>query len=256
VLIPADDTSGRAGTSALQCLYGERRRVEGHVPTRLAATTGGQAHAERSSPASRPCPAQRTVGGAGAFARLPQRVGVRLLHELRRALPPTIFFFVGFNFIVLTTNLITRFDRAPLLHPILFKTAVYWVAVFLARLAERFVHFSVVDGHRPGAFAAYLLSSFSWQRFTAISLWILVLFLLYVTASEFIQLFGPAEMRRLLFAYRPSQLQLNRRQRARELLRLSRLTDAHAVDQFRDPGSAAHQQLVAIVERLARAPKP
>jgi len=83
-----------------------------------------------------------------------------------------------------------------------------------------------------------------------------VLFLLYVTASEFIQLFGPAEMRRLLFASRPSELHLNKRQRARELLRLSRLTDEHAIDQFRDPGSAAHQQLVAIVERLARTPQP
>ena len=233
---------------------------------------------------------EASAGQVGVVSALPRRIGARVLHELRGALPPTIFFFVGFNFIVLTTNLlvadyaaavsnfmlatlaalvvgkavltanalpfITRFDRAPLLQPILFKTAVYWVAVFFARLAERFVHFSVVDGHRPGDFAAYLLSSFSWHRFTAISLWILVLFLLYVTASECIQLFGPAEMRRLLFAYRPSQLQLNRRQRARELLRLSRLTDAHAVDQFRDPGSAAHQQLVAIVERLARAPKP
>ena len=205
-------------------------------------------------------------------------------------MPPTIFFFVGFNFIVLTTNLLVAeyavavsnfmlatvaalvvgkavitanampflklFDRAPLIQPILFKTAVYWVAVFLARLAERFVHYAVVDGHRPGEFAAYLLSSFSWQRFTAISLWILVLFLLYVTVSEFLQLFGPAEMRRLLFASRPTELHLNRRQRARELLRLSRLTDEYAVDQFRDPGSAAHQQLVAIVERLARAPQP
>src|SRR5262249_49231946 len=114
----------------------------------------------------------------------------------------------------------------------------------------------VVDGHRPGEFAAYLLSSFSWHRFTAISLWILVLFLIYVTASEFIQLFGPAEMRRLLFVSRPSELHLNRRQRARELLRLGRLTDAPAVDQLRDRGSAAHQQLIAIVERLARAPKP
>jgi hypothetical protein len=231
-----------------------------------------------------------SAGRAGAFSMFPRRVGARILHELRSALPPTIFFFVGFNFIVLTTNLlvadyatavsnfllatlaalvvgkavitanampfITRFDRAPLIQPILFKTAVYWVAVFFARLAERFVHFSVVDGHRPGEFAAYLSSSFSWHRFTAISLWILVLFLLYVTASEFIQLFGPAEMRRLLFASRPSELQLNRRQRARELLRLSRLTDEHAVDQFRDPGSAAHQKLVEIVERLARAPKP
>jgi hypothetical protein len=34
------------------------------------------------------------------------RIGARLLHEAREALPPTIFFFVGFNLIVLTTNLL------------------------------------------------------------------------------------------------------------------------------------------------------
>jgi hypothetical protein len=62
----------------------------------------------------------------------------------------------------------------------------------------------------------------SWHRFSAISLWILALFFIYVTASEFSHLFGPDEMRRLLFTRPPSDLQLNRRQRLRELLRLSR----------------------------------
>ena len=81
-----------------------------------------------------------------------------------------------------------------------------------------------------------------------------MLFLIYVTASELSQLLGPAEMRRLLFTYRPSELQLNRRQRARELMRLNRLADEHDVDEFRDAGSAAHHQLVEIVERLARTP--
>ena len=33
-------------------------------------------------------------------------IGARLLHEAREALPPTLFFFIGFNFIVLTTNLL------------------------------------------------------------------------------------------------------------------------------------------------------
>src|SRR5215813_4791016 len=231
-----------------------------------------------------------SAGRAGAVSMLPRRVGARIILELSRALPPTIFFFVGFNFIVLTTNLLVAdygaavsnfmlatlaalvvgktvitansmpfiklFDRAPLIQPILFKTAVYWVAVFFARLAERFVHFSFVDGNRPGDFPAYLISTFSWHRFTAISLWIFVLFLIYETASEFTQLLGPAEMRRLLFTYRPSELQLNRRQRARELLRLSRLADEHEAAEFRDPRSAAHHQLVEIVERLALTPKP
>jgi hypothetical protein len=34
------------------------------------------------------------------------RIAARLLHEVREALPPTIFFFVGFNFEVLTSNLL------------------------------------------------------------------------------------------------------------------------------------------------------
>ena len=226
-------------------------------------------------------------GSAGAVSTLSRRIGARILHELREALPPTIFFFVGFNFIVLTTNLLVAnyavavsnfmlatvaalivgkavitanampflklFDRAPLIQPILFKTAVYWVAVFFTRLAERFVHF-LFEGNSPLDFATYLMSSFSWHRFIAISLWIFVLFMIYVTASEFSQLLGPREMRRLLFAYRPSALQLNKRQRARELMRLNRLADEHDVAAFRDADSAAHRKLVDIIERLARTP--
>src|SRR6185437_11681516 len=101
----------------------------------------------------------------------------RIGHELRQALAPTAFFFIGFNFIVLTTNLLVaqylvavsnfmlatvaalvvgkavlvankipllrRYDRAPLIQPILFKTAFYWVVVFLARLLERFARFAL-----------------------------------------------------------------------------------------------------------------
>jgi hypothetical protein len=158
---------------------------------------------------------------------------------------------------VITANampFLKRFDRAPLIQPILFKTATYWVAVFVARLGERFVHF-IVEGGEPGRFGEYLTSTFSWHRFSAVSLWIFALFLIYVTASEFSQLLGPDEMRRLLFAYRPSELQLNRRQRARELMRLHRLADEHDIDEFRDSRSAAHHKLVDIVERLARTAK-
>lgn len=214
-----------------------------------------------------------------------RRIGARLLHEVREALPPTIFFFIGFNFIVLTTNLLVaeylvavsnfmlattaalvvgkavlvankmpllrRYDRAPLIQPILFKTTFYWVVVFFARLLERFVHF-MLAGNSASDFPAYLVTTFSWHRFSAISLWILALFLIYVMASEMSHLFGPGELRRLFFTSRPSELQLNRRQRMRELLRLSRLTDAHSAGEFRDPASDAHRELVEIIGRLAR----
>ena len=227
-------------------------------------------------------PIAEPVGKAAGIAR---RIGIRLFHEVREALPPTIFFFMGFNFIVLTTNLLVaqymvavsnfmlatmaalvvgkavlvankmpllrRYDRAPLIQPILFKTAFYWVIVFFARLLERLAHF-LVEGNSPGDFGSYLITTFSWHRFSAISLWIFVLFLIYVTVSEFSHLFGPGEFRRLLFTRRPSELQLNRGQRMRELLRLSRLADTHTVDEFRDPASAPHRELIDIVQRLAR----
>ncbi len=227
-------------------------------------------------------PAVEPVGKAAGPAR---RIGVRLLHEAREALPPTIFFFLGFNFVVLTSNLLVaryvvglsnfmlatmaalvvgkavlvankvpllrRYDRAPLIQPILFKTVFYWVIVFLVRLLERFVHF-LFEGNAPKDFGSYLITTFSWHRFLAISLWLFVLFLIYVTASEFSHLFGPGEIPRLLFTRRPSELQLNRRQRMRELLRLSRLADAHRRNEFGDPTNPAHREAIEIVRRLAR----
>jgi hypothetical protein len=76
-----------------------------------------------------------------------------------------------------------RYDRAPLIQPILFKTLVYWAVVFVARF-EAFVHFWLVDHNRIGDFLPHMIAIFSWHRFAAIQLWILVLFLIYVTASE------------------------------------------------------------------------
>ena len=222
---------------------------------------------------------------ANKTAGVARRIGVWIVHEWLEMLPPTIFFFIGFNFIVLTTNLLVaqylvavsnfmlatlaalvvgkavlvankmsllrRYDRAPLIKPILYKTAFYWVVVFLVRLLERFVHFAA-EGNSPSDFPSYLVNTFSWHRFSAISLWIMALFLIYVTATEISHLFGPGELRRLFFTSRPSELQLNRRQRLRELLRLSRLADAHSAGEFRNSASGAHRELVEIVERLAQ----
>src|SRR5215471_9603533 len=136
----------------------------------------------------------KTVG----FAR---RAGAFLLHEFREILPPTIFFFVGFNLILLTTNLILadysvafasfmlatgaalvvgksvlvanamavlrRYDRAPLIQPILFKTVFYWAIVFIARLLEHFIRFWLIE-HRPiSDFVPHMAATFSWHRFAA-----------------------------------------------------------------------------------------
>jgi hypothetical protein len=224
------------------------------------------------------------------LAGLAGRIGGWWLHEMREILPPTIFFIVGFNLVVLTTNLILAqykvafasfilattaalvvgkavlvannlpwlrsFDRAPVIWPILYKTLFYWAVVFVVRLLEHFVRFWIVERNPVGggAFVRHVAATFSWDRFAAIQIWIFVLFLVYVTASEFNELFGQGELGRVLFTHRSSELQLNRRQRIRELVRLSRLADAHSVDEFRDPTSAAHNELVEIVRRLARRP--
>src|SRR5689334_1759764 len=123
---------------------------------------------------------------------LAARIGHGLLHEIRLALPPTIFFFVGFNLILLTTRLLLenylvqlagfmvatvsalvvgkavlvadkmpflrRFDGAPLAAPILFKSAIYTIFVLLARLIEAFAHYAGQGGHvGGGAFVEHVI---------------------------------------------------------------------------------------------------
>jgi hypothetical protein len=225
--------------------------------------------------------------GASGFLR---RAKTFLLHELEEILPATIFFFLGFNLIVLTTNLLvadyfvtvgnfmlatvgalligkavavanampqmSRYYRTPLIRPILFKTVFYWTAVLIVRLIERWIEYLFSKDYVFGGFLNHEIETFSWHRFAAIQIWVLVLFLVYVTGSEFNRLFGHGELRRILFTYRPSELQRNRRQKIYELVRLGKLADAHSMDEFRDPTSAAHAQLVNILSRLAVKPQP
>jgi hypothetical protein len=227
------------------------------------------------------------TSASGGFAR---RTGAFLLREFREILPPTIFFIIGFNLILLTTNLILAnygeqfssyllataaalvvgkavlvanamrsiryYDRAPLIRPILFKTVFYWAIVFVARLLEHWIKYWLVEHHPLGTFLPHMIATFSWDRFIAIQLWIFVLFLVYVAATEFNHLFGEGELWHILFTSRPSELPLNRRQRILELVRLSKLADTHSVDDFRDPTSTAHTQLIDIVRRLAGEPRP
>src|SRR5262249_10303039 len=119
------------------------------------------------------------LGADDGRNRFAHGAGTFFLHEFREMLPPTIFFFVGFNLIVLTTNLILadyavgfasfmlataaalvvgksvlvanamavlrRYDRGPLIRPILFKTVFYWAIVFIARLLEHFIRFWLIE---------------------------------------------------------------------------------------------------------------
>ena len=206
------------------------------------------------------------------------------LAQLKHVLPPTVFFFVGFNLILWTKRLILeehgvefsgfltatlaallvgkavlvtdnlpfmrRFDGAPIIQPILFKSAIYWLCVFIVRIAEGLVHF-LWDGGSLADFPTYLIGHFSWSRFLSIQIWLMVLFLIYVTAHELNTLFGDGELNRLFFRWRASEAKLTRRHRIRLLTRLNRLTEANPIEAFTERGSPAHVELVDILHQLA-----
>src|SRR4051794_33677280 len=206
------------------------------------------------------------------------------LAQVKHVLRPTIFFFVGFNLILWTKRLILeehgvefggfltatfaallvgkavlvtdnlpfmrRFDGAPIIQPILFKSAIYWGCVFMVRIAEGLVHFLWAGGSLAD-FPAHLIEHFSWARFLSIQIWLMVLFLIYVTIHELNTLFGDGELNRLFFRWRSSEAKLTRRQRIRLLTRLNRLTESNPIEAFSERGSPAHAELVDILHQLA-----
>jgi hypothetical protein len=214
------------------------------------------------------------------------RIGEVLLREFRLVIPPTLFFFVGFNLILVTKRLfladyliaytgfliattsalivgkvvlvadklafLAWFDDEPLAYPILFKTVVYTALVFIARLLEAFIHY-LVDGNAIGGgqFIRHELGQFSWPHFIAIQMWIFVLFLIYVTATELDELFGDGELYKILFKRRSSAAKATRRARIRMLTRLARLTEAYTADQLVDRGNRAHTEFVGLLRGLA-----
>lgn len=207
--------------------------------------------------------------------------------QVKHVLPPTIFFLVGFNLILATKALILRehdiefsgyltatvaallvgkavlitdslpfmrrFDGAPLIQPILFKSAFYWLCVMFVRIVEQLIHF-LADGGAIGDFPAFLADRFSWARFLSIQIWLMVLFLVYVTIHELDTLFGDGELYRLFFKWRSSEAKLTRRRRIRLLTRLNRLTEANSIETISDRDSAAHSELVSILRELASPP--
>ena len=222
-----------------------------------------------------------------ARARFSRRAFDWWLAQVKHALPPTIFFFVGFNLILWTKRLILeeqgiefsgfltatvaallvgkavlitdklpfmrRFDGSPMIQPILFKSTFYWLCVLIVRLAEGLVHFLAAGG-AIAEFPEHLIQHFSWSRFLLIQIWLMVLFLSYVTIHELNMLFGDGELFRVFFRWRSSDAKLTRRQRIRLLTRLNRLTEATPIDAFSELTSPPHAELVDILQQLASSP--
>ena len=160
-----------------------------------------------------------------------------VIKELREVLPPTVFFAISFNLLVLTTQLILadymvhlgsfmlatttalvvgksvlvanampflrRFDTAPMIQPVLFKTMVYWAVVFLVRFLERLVEYLFAGG-TLSRIPEYVAAHFTWHRFAAIQIWIFVLFLIYTSVEELNARLGDRELMKIFFTRRSS----------------------------------------------------
>lgn len=218
---------------------------------------------------------------------LPTRRGGWLLGLLHHMLPPTLYFFVAFNLIVLTTNLlvhdywfklsgfllatttalvvgkavllankirlIERFRGAPLIQPILYKTVFYTLIVFVVRLLERFLHLVIDSRGFSMAFQAEV-QDFRWNHFAAVQIWIFTCFLIYVTAAEISTLLGEGQLFRLFFRHRSSEHRLTRRQHVRALMEISRLAETTPREKLLDPATPQGERLATIVDALRRRP--
>ena len=162
-----------------------------------------------------------------------------VVKEFREALPPIVFFLVGFNLVELTTQLfladymarlanymiattmalivgkavlvadvlpfIRRFDTAPMIWPVLFKALVYWAVVFAARFLEALIEY-LIGGGALAAIPEYVASHFTWHRFLAIQIWILVLFLVYASLKELNARLGEGGLADIFFSRRANRL--------------------------------------------------
>ena len=158
-----------------------------------------------------------------------------LVKEFKELWPPTLFFAVGFNLIVLTIDLILadylrtfgsflvatttalvvgksvlvadampflrRFNTAPIIVPVLFKTIVYWAVVFIVRFLEKLCEY-LFSGGTFGSVREYVVMHFTWHRFAAIQIWIFVLFLIYTSVAELNAVLGAGQLRRIFFIKR------------------------------------------------------
>ena len=143
-----------------------------------------------------------------------------------------------------------RFDSAPLIRPILFKTVVYWSVVFLVRFLEQLIEF-LFHGGKLAEIPEYVAVHYTWHRFAAIQIWIFVLFLIYTSVIELNTLFGDGELAKILFTRNSSEQKLNRRQRIRALVKLGRLTEAHSLDELQDRSTPAHAEMIGLIAGLA-----
>jgi len=155
-----------------------------------------------------------------------------LKHELHELIPVTVFFFVAFELLAVTEalmlkqygvsvsaflgalilallvakavvisdhfSLLNRFSDQPLSYNIVWKTAIYFAALFAVRYAEHFIHFWRQTGELAGA-NRRMLNEMVWPHFWAVQLWSAVLLLVYCAFRELVRVLGSERMIQMFF---------------------------------------------------------
>ncbi len=163
-----------------------------------------------------------------------ERIFRKLRQEFLRVLPPTIFFFVAFNVISINKALmlrvygidfagfatatvgallvgkvvlvadklpvINRFPEKPLIYNVVWKTAIYMLAVFIVRYLEHLLP-AVLEAGSVSGVHAHLVEEIAWPRFWSVQLWLFVLFFVYAVAHELVRLIGRDRMLQIFFGF-------------------------------------------------------
>lgn len=156
-----------------------------------------------------------------------------LKHEIAAMLPSLVFFLIGFNLIAYTLGLALEpygisyasaakasigalviakvvliidhlpfagsFSERPLIRPILFRTVIYTAFTMLVHILEELIRDSIRAGNLSAGLEAWQ-TDLVWQHLLFVALWVLVLFLAFVTFDEIRRGYGLPTLPRMLWA--------------------------------------------------------
>ena len=159
-----------------------------------------------------------------------------LKHELLELIPVTLFFFVSFQLLAFTQQLLLkqfgistsafvsatimalvvakvvlitdhvgnreRFAEKPLIYSVLWKTAIYFATTFAFRYVEAIIHIWRETGQLRGT-REVLLDKIEWPHFWAIQLWLLVLLFTFCALRQLIRAVGSARVYKIFFKESP-----------------------------------------------------
>lgn len=162
----------------------------------------------------------------------------KIKHEMWKMLPPTIFFFVMLNVVLLIRALLTRgtglslptfatvlvsslilgkavllanmlpfinrFPEKPLMWNALWKTVIYNIIATFIHYLER-LHEAWKETHDWGAANHQLMTSMNWAHFWAIQILLLVLIFNYCVFAELARVIGVERLRRMFLGPMPPQ---------------------------------------------------